>query len=114
MQTLFFPSSTRTFEDHPKFAGVRIAVLVSRTSSDVLGVSLLEIAPGVDVPAHVHDLQIDSIYVISGQGEALINGGWQPITAGDYVYVPPQEKHGVRNIGTGPLELFVHHSPPLF
>ncbi len=114
MKAMFFPESERVFKDHPTFEGVRIAVLVSSSSSDRVGVSVLEIAPGVAVPTHVHELQVDSIYVLAGQGEALLNNSWQIVSAGDYLFVPPGEEHGVRNSGDSPLQLFVHHSPPLF
>jgi quercetin dioxygenase-like cupin family protein len=114
MQTLYFPSAERVFKDHPKFQGVRISVLVSAKDSDSVGVSLLEIEPGIAVPVHTHDPQIDSIFVLSGQAEALINGTWQPLAEGDYLFVPAHVEHGVRNIGTQPVTLFIHHSPPLF
>jgi quercetin dioxygenase-like cupin family protein len=114
MQTLFRPLSERAFTDHPKFAGVRIAVLVSADRSAAVGVSLLEIAPGIGVPVHVHDPNVDSIYVLSGHGEALINGEWKEIAQGDYLFVPAHVEHGVRNNGSRPLGLLVHHSPPLF
>ncbi len=114
VKAMFFPESERVFKDHPKFEGVRIAVLVSSSNTDRVGVSVLEIAPGVAVPGHVHESQVDSIYVLDGQGQALLGGDWQPLSAGDYLFVPPGVEHGVRNTGSGPLLLFVHHSPPLF
>lgn len=114
MQSKLFPASDRQFKDHPKFDGVRISIQVAGKDSDKVGVSFLEIAPGVDVPVHVHQGEIDSIYVLSGQAEALINGDWQAIGTGDYLFVPAGEEHGVKNTGKAPLFLFVHHSPPIF
>lgn len=113
MQGKVFPESSRTFADHPKFAGVKIAVLVRGTDSDVISVSELEIEPGIEIPVHAHETQSDSIYVLSGHGEAHINGAWQRIGPGDYLLAPAHAKHGVRNTGALPLRLFVHHSPPL-
>ena len=114
MHGLFLPQESRTFADHPKFAGVRIAVLVRGTDSDQISVSQLEIEPGVEVPVHTHELQSDSIFVLSGQGEAFINGTWRRIGPGDYILAPGHVEHAVRNTGSLALRLFVHHSPPLF
>ncbi|NPB10021.1 MAG: cupin domain-containing protein [Thermodesulfobacteria bacterium] len=102
------------FKDHPKFAGVKIAILVSSKDTDRASISMLRIEPGVEIPIHTHDPQVDSIYVLSGEGEAYVNGSWQKIKTGDYIFVPAREEHGVKNTGSGELELFIVHSPPLF
>jgi len=46
------------------------------------------------------------IYVIEGSG-ALVNeiGEWQPLKAGDFALVNPDEKHQYRNKGDRPLML---------
>ncbi|WP_052812699.1 cupin domain-containing protein [Desulfonatronum thioautotrophicum] len=113
MQGMFLPSKERDFADHPKFAGVRIAVLVRGTDSDRVSVSQLEIAPGVEVPIHTHDPQLDSIFVLSGEAEVYINGEWVTVGPEDYLLAPSGVEHGVRNSGQVPLRLFIHHSPPL-
>jgi quercetin dioxygenase-like cupin family protein len=114
MNAKFFASEKRELNDHPRFAGVKIAILVKQDDSDKLSVSQLEIAPGIEVPKHTHDVQIDSIYIVSGQGEAFIDGKWTEISSGDYIFVKPRTEHGIRNTGDQPLRLFIHHSPPMF
>ncbi|HDQ40430.1 MAG TPA: cupin domain-containing protein [Desulfonatronum sp.] len=114
MQGRLFKGSNIDFADHPRFAGVKIAVLVSGKDSDTVSVSVLEISPGVEIPVHTHDPQMDSIFVVSGHGDAYVNGAWQTVEAGDYVLAPKKAEHGMRNRGTGPLTLFIHHSPPLY
>ncbi len=114
MSAVFLPESRLQFQDHPQFSGVRIAKLVSAQNSDAVSVSRLDISPGIEVPVHTHEDQLDSIYVISGQGQAYLNNQWRDILAGDYLLAPAQTSHGVRNTGDQPLQLFVHHSPPLF
>ncbi len=114
MSALFFPSDQRRFKDHPRFAGVKIAVLIKQADSDAISVSQVEIAPGIEIPKHTHDSQIDSIYLVSGQGEAFIDGKWTIINSGDYIFVQPDTEHGVRNTGDQPMRLFIHHSPPLY
>jgi quercetin dioxygenase-like cupin family protein len=113
MHGMFLPQAERVFTDHQKFAGVRIAVLVRGTDSDKISVSQLEIDPGVEVPIHTHDPQLDSIFVLSGEAEVFINGEWRRAGTGDYLLAPVGVEHGVRNIGPESLRLFIHHSPPL-
>lgn len=113
MHGMFLPRAERVLVDHPKFDGVRIAVLVRGGDSDRVSVSQLEIASGVEVPIHTHDPQLDSIFVLSGEGEVFINGEWRRVGPEDYLLAPVGVEHGVRNIGQEPLRLFIHHSPPL-
>lgn len=114
MKAALYPAKDKKFTDHPRFAGVRIAIFVNKNDSETIGVSQLEIDPGVQVPVHTHDTQVDSIFCISGQGEVFANGEWSSISAEDYIFVPAGDEHGVRNTGDRPLRLFIHHSPPLF
>ncbi|MEF3168190.1 MAG: cupin domain-containing protein [Deltaproteobacteria bacterium] len=114
MKTLFYPKDEISFVDHPKYANVKIAKLVTNQDTETISVSQLEIEPGTEIPIHTHDPQVDSIFVLAGTGEAFINGQWQGITAGDYIFVPALEPHGVRNSGSEILRLFIVHCPPLF
>jgi len=113
MQTKLVHDNDKRFTDHPKFKGVSIAVLVKSEDTAAVSVSQLVIEPGIAIPVHTHDPQIDSILVVAGHGEGYINGDWQEIGPGDYLFVPAEVEHGIRNTGDAPLVLFVHHSPPL-
>ncbi len=110
----FYRKEEIQFSDHPKFKGVKWALLVDSKKHPQASVSMLHIEPGVEIPIHTHETQIDSIYVLEGEGEAFVNEKWQKIKAGDYIFVPEKEKHGVKNTGENPLRLFIVHSPPLF
>lgn len=113
MSSKFYSQEQIVYSDHPRFANVRIAILVPLKEAEAVGVSMLDIAPETEIPIHTHDPQVDSIFVVSGSGEAHVNGQWRPIAAGDYIFVPAREEHGIRNTGTASLYLFIHHSPPL-
>jgi len=103
-----------TFESHPLFDKVSIAKLAGNEQQAPMGISLLDIEAGADIPVHTHDKSYDSIYILSGQAEIYANGKWEHATTGDFFLVPPAEKHGVRNTGHDKLRLFIVHSPPLF
>lgn len=113
MSAKFHPAKTRAFSDHPKFSGVQIAALVTGRDTDTVSVSQLIIAPGVAIPVHIHDPQVDSILIVSGHGEGYVTGEWRAVSPGDHLFVPAEVEHGIRNTGSEPLVLFVHHSPPL-
>ena len=113
MKTKFFKNSEITFADHPKFENVKIAALITAKDTDTASVCILDIAPDTEIPVHTHDPQIDSIFVVEGNGKAFVNGRWRTIKKGDYIFVPAHEEHGINNNGSGSLILFVHHSPPL-
>jgi len=111
---LFLRNTGRRYQKHPVFQEVLVSKLATKADCDSLGVSLLEIAPGAEISPHIHEVSLDSIYVLSGEGEAYINGEWRGIGTGDYILVPEKVEHGIRNNDHAPLTLFVVQSPPLF
>jgi quercetin dioxygenase-like cupin family protein len=113
MKTKFFPQRELIFTKHPTFDNVKVAMFITSKESDIAKVCLIEIAPGSETPIHTHEKQGDSVFVVQGHGETYVNGNWEPIEPGDYLFIPRQGEHGTRNTGSEPLRLFVHHSPPL-
>jgi len=112
METRFFPQREMIFTKHPAYDNVKTAMFITGKESNMASVCLIEIAPGSETPIHTHEEDADSIFVVQGNGETYINGSWQPIEPGDYIFIPAKGEHGTRNTGTGPLRLFVHKSPP--
>ncbi len=113
METKLFRKKEMTFAPHPKFANVTWIAFVTSKDTDTASVCLLDIPPGNGLPIHIHDPQVDSIFVVCGKGEALVNGNWESVEAGDYIFVPQTAKHAMKNTGDESLKIFVHHSPPL-
>ena len=113
MKTKLFRRKDMAFTLHPKFANVQWAVFITGKDTNTASVCLLDIPPNNGLPIHMHDPQVDSIFVVSGKGEAYVNGTWEPVEAGDYIFVPQTATHGMKNTGNESLKIFVHHSPPL-
>lgn len=113
MKSKFFSNKKMLFAKHPRFDNVMMVTFVTGEETDSASVCLLDIAPNTGIPVHTHDPQVDSIFVVAGRGEAFVNGKWENIEAGGYIFVPSTEEHGIRNTGDNSLKLFVHHSPPL-
>jgi quercetin dioxygenase-like cupin family protein len=113
METRLFRSKEMEFKTHPRLANARMATYITGKDTETVSVCMIDIAPKERAPIHRHDAQDDSILVISGKREAYVNGRWEPIEAGDYIFVPSKDEHGIRNTGKEYLKIFVHHSPPL-
>ena len=113
METKFFPQRELIFTKHPTFDNVKVAMFITSKESDTARVFLVEIAPDSETPVHTHEKQAGSVFVVQGHGETYVNGSWEPIEPGDYLFIPEHGEHGTRNTGSEPLRLFVHHSPPL-
>jgi quercetin dioxygenase-like cupin family protein len=113
MTSKLFSDRDKDYADHPKFSGVKMAVFVTGNDTDTVSVCQLIIAPGIAIPVHAHDPQVDSIFIVSGNGEAYVNGEWREVVPGDYLFFPSGVEHATRNTGSEKLILLVHHSPPL-
>jgi quercetin dioxygenase-like cupin family protein len=68
------------------------------------------IPPSVSVPLHSHP-DTEDFFVISGEVQALRQGThgyeWIVVKAGDHLHVPGGERHGWRNVSSGPLVAFI-------
>lgn len=49
---------------------------------------------------HTHD---HGIIVLRGEGKVLLGDTWHDIGVGDVVYIEPDERHQLANLGTEPL-----------
>lgn len=79
--------------------------LSDRTGLTHLGISLARLPPGRESFAlHVHSLQEEWIYVVSGRGHVRLDDREVPIEAGDFVGFPPGgPAHLVRNTSEADL-----------
>lgn len=99
---------------HPKFAGVKIGFIATKDKTKEMSITVLEIAAGVEIPAHTHEREVDSIFVLEGEGEIYFSDNWYPLKIGDVVIVKPGEVHGIRNTGKHPLICYIVHAPALW
>ncbi|HZZ26671.1 MAG TPA: cupin domain-containing protein [Pirellulales bacterium] len=58
-----------------------------------------EVAPGGYTPRHSHDYEHE-VFVLSGSGVVLEGDKQHQLSAGDVVFVQPNEVHQFRNTGT--------------
>ena len=65
---------------------------------------VFEIAPGASIPLHTHVWEHE-IFVLSGRGAFLSEGGETQVVKENVVFVPPNLRHGFANKGDEPLRL---------
>ena len=99
---------------HPKFEGVDIAFIVTKEKQKELSITVINIKPGVEIPIHTHEKEVDNILVLEGEGEIFVNGKWQDLKKGDIIVVPPGEEHGVKAKGEKGLLCYIVHAPALW
>ncbi len=99
---------------HPKFKGVKIGFVVTKTKHPELSITVLEILPGVEIPIHVHEKEVDTIFILKGEAEVFINDTWQRVKKGDIIVIPYGEKHGVKALGEKTLICYIVHAPALW
>ncbi|HIT32459.1 MAG TPA: cupin domain-containing protein [Candidatus Enterenecus stercoripullorum] len=90
----------------PHFMGgeksVQARMWVDENGKIMLG--MLE--PGASIGLHTHTTSSETVYILSGTGKALYDGGVDLLSPGDCHYCPKGHAHSLINDGTGPLEFF--------
>jgi quercetin dioxygenase-like cupin family protein len=61
-----------------------------------------EVAPGGHTPRHSHDYEHE-VFVLSGDGVVFEGDQKHKLTAGDVVFVKPNEVHQFQNTGAAPM-----------
>ncbi len=84
-------------------------VLFTGTRSQLV---IMSIPPGGEVGAETHTYTEQTLFFLSGTGQAILNGKVSPIRAGDVVVVTPGTQHNFINTGTVPLKIYTVYAPP--
>ena len=72
------------------------------------------LAPGEDVPRHVHPREDEAYYVLSGELEAAVGGEVFVLRAGDCLIAPRDIPHQLRNSGSTENHYLLMFSPSGF
>lgn len=73
---------------------------------------VMDIKPGEDIGEETHAHVEQTLYIQSGQGQAVLNGEVTDISAGDVVIVSPGTKHNIINKGSDSLKIATIYVPP--
>jgi len=75
-----------------------------------MGVVIL--APGQGHTRHNHPGVEEILYVISGEGEQLVEGERRKVTPGTLVHIPPDIYHETINTGWEAMKIVAIYAPP--
>lgn len=81
--------------------------------SERMTMSIATLPPGSEPPLHVHPVEEEQVYVLSGSGRFLTDDDSIPLEAGVAVRVPVGVLHGAINDGSEPLRLLCMFNPPV-
>jgi mannose-6-phosphate isomerase-like protein (cupin superfamily) len=65
-------------------------------------------------PDNCHRWADPWLFVVSGTGEAVVNGEAVPLKAGTLLLIEPGDMHEIRNTGEGPLLTLNVYVPPAY
>ena len=84
-------------------------VLFTGTRSQLV---MMSIPPGGEVGEEIHTYTEQTLFFLSGTGQAILGGKTNPIRPGDVVVVVPGTKHNFINTGSVPLKIYTVYDPP--
>lgn len=73
---------------------------------------LMTLREGEDIGSEVHPGTDQILFIVEGQGKAVINGKTYPVAENDFVFVPAGARHNLTNSEDEELKLFTVYSPP--
>ena len=84
-------------------AGCKVRWLLSQSDgTPTFAMREFEVAPGGYTPRHSHDYEHE-VFVLSGDGVVFEGDQQHKLSAGDVVFVQPNEVHQFRNTGAQPM-----------
>ncbi len=73
---------------------------------------VMEIPPGGEIGEETHEHVEQTLFFLSGEAKAFLNGEEKNIKEGDVVVVTPGTKHNFINTGTESLKVYTVYAPP--
>lgn len=91
-------------EEPENMPGVKVRwVIDQKRGAETFAMRIFEVAPGAATPLHDHWYE-QEMFLLEGHGTMVGDHGAQALDPGVVMWVPPYERHQVRNTGTGPLK----------
>ena len=71
---------------------------------------VMSIPPGQEIGEEIQEDIDQTLFIVAGQGEAVLDGNVTPVRQHDAVFVPAGTNRNLRNNGHGRLKLFTAYS----
>jgi len=72
----------------------------------------VEIDEDGSIPVHDHET-VESYTILEGRGIFSQEGEEMVLEAGDFVFIEPWQKHGIKNAGNGKLKMMFVYAPQI-
>ena len=70
------------------------------------------IPPGGEIGMETHERVEQTLFFLTGNGIAVLDGVSQPIDRGDVLVITPGTEHNIVNTGTEEMKIYTIYSPP--
>ena len=86
--------------------------MVAGTARSQAAIMVLAVGESTGGPTNTHAHSDQWLYVISGEGEAWVEGQSVPLQPGTLLLIEAREAHEITNTGEAPLETLNIYAPP--
>ena len=87
--------------------------MINIAQDDTVTFLLIRFTEGAEVKPHFHKAHAETVYVIKGSGQMLINDKWIDVKPGTVHFNPMNKVHSTRNTGKDPLVIFSIFTPSM-
>jgi quercetin dioxygenase-like cupin family protein len=101
------------WKGHERFPGMLMKTLITSRENPYLSLNIVRIPPGVALAFHDHSHEVETVYMISGQGILTLEDRDVPFQAGQVVALPSGFKHCLKNTGDVEIQMITIFTPAL-
>tara|TARA_B100002003_G_C13984619_1_gene476031 strand:- start:109 stop:456 length:348 start_codon:yes stop_codon:yes gene_type:complete len=109
-----FDANETKWQPHPKFPNILTKSLETRESNQYASITLVKVDIEGLIPTHVHAVEAETVWVISGRSMITVDEQEHIIKSGAGITIPSGIPHSLTNIGDKSIELLAIHMPPVF
>lgn len=102
----------KILKDNPLKAGETVQ-LIKIAEDNTITVFLGRIVEGAEVKSHFHKTHDETLCVIKGTGQEMIDGKWVDIEPGSFHFNPKTKIHSTKNTGSGDLVFISIFTPAM-
>lgn len=99
-------------KQNPLKAGEQVQ-LINIARDDTITVNVVRIIEGAEAKRHFHKTHDETLCVIKGTGQTMINDQWVDIKPGSVIFNPMTKVHSAKNTGSGELVFISIFTPAM-
>ena len=106
-------SRSASWEEHPRIKNIWMKPLLTADDNKLASVNIVKIPVGGAVPRHLHEKEVETVYMLQGQGRLVLGQEERNFEQGQVVAIPMNLEHALINKGSEPIEIITFFTPPL-